>query len=126
MIDEGKPLKLSIEASNCLKFSNSWESSLPCLMTWAGSKSPRSLNTTSRAVGYLPPLEMIRVSRAILGLLNGDQPGGVGIDTVRSVRVLGATCCPVTPMLSRYCDRGTGLAIFVVVVVVELVPKTDE
>jgi hypothetical protein len=69
---------------------------------------------------------MINVSGVIFGLVNGDQPGGVGIDTVKSVRVLGATCCPVTPMLSRYCDKGTGFAVVVVVVVVELAPKTDE
>src|ERR1700757_2765638 len=126
MIDEGKPLKLSIEASSCLKFSNSWESSLPCWMTCAGSKSPRSLNTTSLAVGYLPPLEMITVSLAMFGLLNGDQPGGVGIDTVRSGRDPGATCWPVTPMPSRYCDRGTGFpVVVVVVVVVDFVDKID-
>jgi hypothetical protein len=71
-------------------------------------------------------MEMITVSGAMFGLVNGDQPGGVGIDTVKSVRVLGATCCPVTPMLSRYCDSGTGFLTVVVVVVVELVPKTDE
>ena len=46
----------------------------------------------------------------MFGLLNGDQPGGVGIDTFRSVRGPGATCCPVTPMLSRYFDKGTGLS----------------
>jgi hypothetical protein len=71
-------------------------------------------------------MEMITVSGAMFGLLKGDQPGGVGIDTVRSVRAPGATCCPVTPMLSRYCDRGAGFFVVVVVVVVELVPKTDE
>jgi hypothetical protein len=69
---------------------------------------------------------MITVCGVMFGLVNGDQPGGVGIDTVKSVRVLGATCCPVTPMLSRYCDKGTGFTAVVVVVAVELVPKTDE
>jgi len=74
----------------------------------------------------LPPLEMITVSGVIFGLVNGDQPGGVGIDTVRSVREPGATCCPVTPMLSRYWDRGTGFSVvLVVVVVVELFAKID-
>ena len=118
-------MKFAVEASSCLKFSNSWASSLPCLITWAGSKSPRSLNTTSLAVGYLLPLEIITVSGVMFGLVNGDQPGGVGIDTVRSVRRLGATCCPLTPMLSRYCDNGTGFSVVVVVVVVELVVKID-
>jgi hypothetical protein len=70
-------------------------------------------------------LEIITVSGLIFGLVNGDQPGGVGIDTLRSVRVLGATCCPVTPMLSRYCDKGTGFTTVAVVVVVEFVPKID-
>jgi hypothetical protein len=69
---------------------------------------------------------MITVSGAIFGLLNGDQPGGVGIDTVRSVRDFGATCCPLTPMLSRYRDRGTGLWVVVVVVLaVELFDRID-
>ena len=70
-------------------------------------------------------MEIITVSGVIFGLVNGDQPGGVGIDTVRSVRVLGATCCPVTPMLSRYCDKGMGFTTVVVVVVVEFVAKID-
>jgi len=75
----------------------------------------------------LPPLERITVSGVIFGLVNGDHPGGVGIDTVRSVSELGATCFPVTPMLSRYCDRGTGFSVAVVVVaaVVELFAKID-
>jgi hypothetical protein len=70
---------------------------------------------------------MISVSGAIFGLVNGDQPGGVGIDTARSVREPGATCFPVTPMFSRYCDKGTGFAVAVVVVlvVVELFAKID-
>ena len=72
-------------------------------------------------------MEIITVSGVtFFGSLNGDQPGGVGIDTVRSVSVPGATCCPVTPMLSRYFDNGTGLLVVVVVVVVDVVPKTDE
>lgn len=54
----------------------------------------------------------------MFGLLNGAQPGGVGIDTVRSGSDAGATCCPVTPMLCRYCDSGTGFAVALVVVVV--------
>ena len=60
------------------------------------------------------------------GSVNGVQPGGVGIDTLRSVRELGATCLPLTPMLFRYCDRGTGLSTVVVVVADELVVQTEE
>ncbi|BBX72309.1 hypothetical protein MSHI_02150 [Mycobacterium shinjukuense] len=58
-------------------------------------------------------MEISTVSGVIFGPLYGDQPGGVGIDTVRSVRLLGATCCPLTPMLSRYCGRGTGRSVVV-------------
>ena len=58
------------------------------------------------------------------GLVYGAQPGGVGIDTVRSVRVFGATCSPVTPMLSRYFANGTGFAV-VVVALVAVVVKID-
>ena len=59
------------------------------------------------------------------GLVNGAQPGGVGIDTVRSGTDPGATGCPVTPMLCRYCDRGTGFAVGVVVAVVDVFDKID-
>ena len=50
----------------------------------------------------------------MFGLLNGDQPGGVGIDTFRSGSDPGATCWPLTPMFCRYCDRGTGFSVGVV------------
>jgi hypothetical protein len=46
-------------------------------------------------------------------LLYCDQPFGVGIVTVRSVSLSGATGCPVTPALSRYWEIGTGLVVSV-------------
>jgi hypothetical protein len=61
----------------------------------------------------------------IFGLVYGDQPGGVGIDTVRSGRALGSTWSPVTPMLSRYFENGTGFPVVVVVVAVALVVQID-
>jgi hypothetical protein len=60
------------------------------------------------------------------GLSTFSQPGGVGIDTVRSVSVSGATCSPDTPRLSRYCEKGTAgsidvdVGVVVVVVVVQI------
>ena len=68
---------------------------------------------------------MISVCGLMFGLVNGDQPGGVGIDTVRSGSDPGATGSPVTPMLCRYCDRGTGFSAGLVVVAVEVVDKID-
>jgi hypothetical protein len=68
---------------------------------------------------------MISVCGVMLGLVNGAQPGGVGIETVRPGMSAGATGCPVTPMLCRYCDRGTGFAVGVVVEVVGVVDKID-
>jgi hypothetical protein len=71
-------------------------------------------------------LEITSVPGVAFGSLNGAQPDGVGIDTVRSVRVFGATCSPATPTLSRYCANGTGGAVAVVVALVsELFVKID-
>src|SRR5208282_4912870 len=75
------------------------------------------------AAGYLPPLEITSVVWGSFGLPYGAQPGGVGIATVRSVRVFGATGTPVTPMPSRYFANGTGRAA--VVVLVAVVVKID-
>ena len=56
---------------------------------------------------------MTRVPGANLGLLYCSQPFGFGIVTVRSVSLSGATGCPMTPALSRYCEIGTGVSVVV-------------
>ncbi|BCO82865.1 hypothetical protein MINTM019_11690 [Mycobacterium paraintracellulare] len=68
---------------------------------------------------------MIKVCGVMLGLVNGAQPCGVGIEIVRPGTDSGATGWPVTPMLCRYCDRGTGFAVGVVVEVVGVFDKID-
>ena len=52
---------------------------------------------------------MTRVPGANLGLLYPSQPFGLGMVTVRSVSLSGATGWPTTPALSRYCEIGTGV-----------------
>jgi hypothetical protein len=54
----------------------------------------------------------------MFGLSAFCQPGGVGIDTVRSVNVSGATGAPDTPALLKYCENGTGAPLGAAVVVV--------
>ncbi len=72
------------------------------------------------------PLAIISVFGVMFGFFIGAQPGGVGIDTVRSVRLLGATGSPVTPTLSRYFHSGTGTSVVVeTALVVGLVDKID-
>jgi hypothetical protein len=51
-----------------------------------------------------------------IGFSTFAQPDGIGIDTVKSVSLSGATGSPVTPLLSRYCENGTGASVDVVVV----------
>ena len=72
------------------------------------------------AVGKLPPLAIVSVVGGIFGFSTFSQPGGIGIDTVKSVSLSGATGSPVTPLLSRYCENGTGASVDVVVVVAEV------
>src|ERR1700733_2040369 len=108
-MDDGKPWKSAVDHSSCLKFCASRASSLPCLTKSAASKSPPSLNTTSIALGKPSPLAIASVVGGMFGLSAFCQPGGVGIDTVRSGKLAGATGCPDTPLLSRYCEKGIGV-----------------
>ena len=73
------------------------------------------------ALGKLSPLAIISVVGGMSGLSTFCQPGGVGIDTVRSVSLSGATGSPDTPLFSRYCENGTGVSVGVGVVVVVVV-----
>jgi hypothetical protein len=52
----------------------------------------------------------------MFGLSTFAQPGGVGIDTVRSVSLSGATASPDTPLSFRYWANGTGVSVAVGVV----------
>jgi hypothetical protein len=61
----------------------------------------------------------------MFGRLIRCQPGGVGIDTVRSVNVPGSTGEPVTPLLSRYCENGIGRSVGAALVVVGVVDQID-
>jgi hypothetical protein len=61
-------------------------------------------------------LAIASVVGGMFGLPAFCQPGGVGIDTVKSVILSGATGCPDTPLLSRYCENGTGAPVGVAVV----------
>jgi hypothetical protein len=67
-------------------------------------------------MGGLPPLSIVSVVGGRFGFWTFSQPGGIGIDTVMSVSLSGATASPVTPLLSRYCANGTGGSDAVVVV----------
>ena len=61
----------------------------------------------------------------MFGRLIRFQPGGVGIDTVRSVSVSGSTGEPDTPLLSRYCENGIGFSVGAALVVVGVVDQID-
>jgi hypothetical protein len=51
-MDDGNPLKSSMEALSCLKFCDSSASALPCSIAFFASKSrPLSWNTINIAVG---------------------------------------------------------------------------
>ena len=73
------------------------------------------------ALGKPSPLAIISVVGGMSGLSTRCQPGGVGIDTVRSVNLSGATGSPDTPLLCRYCENGTGVPVGVGVVDVVVV-----
>jgi hypothetical protein len=61
----------------------------------------------------------------MFGRLIRCQPGGIGIDTVRSGSESGWTGEPDTPLLSRYCENGTGFSVDAALVVLGVDDQID-